>query len=587
MNFLVASWNPDDPEHSARAREIHMRIKAHWSVLIDRPGFFAAVDRRGSAHWATALLDADRGLVIGQLFDRSSTDSGRVLPATAEAWSGKSPSEIGHSLVNRAWGAYVAILRDDDGSNTITVIRDPLGALDCITWDVGGVRFVASRLTPQIVEETQPTLSFDWSKIHEFVSAPVSVSEGLGFTHINAIPPGTACTISGQTMCEEILWRPADFCPPRVPASDADPDHLTAVIDSCVEAWSSCYGRAVAELSGGLDSAIVAAALRTTPHSPVEHWFNYFSLDPQGDERSYARSVSERLCLPLSEILREGPSLCMSDFNALSRNARPDMNGMDVHYDRDLALRAAAMGAEAIFTGQGGDAVFFQMPTALVAGDTSCSPAEMVRRMTAVARWTRSTVWSVASQNLASRWRAMKSPQPAPSYLSQRSVPRLPRWLDDTADLSPAKRLQIWGLANSRAYFGDCQRSRAADLVHPLLSQPLVEYVLSIPIIALTDGARDRKLARQAYSQRLPPAVAWRHGKGDLTSFYGRMIAHSAGFLREHLCEGMLAAQGIIDRSKIAALLNPERLAHEDSYTEILTTALVESWLQHWRTSSE
>lgn len=583
MNFLVASWDPDDPEHSARAAEIHMHIEAGWSVLIDQPGFFATVDHRDSSRWATVVLDADRGVIVGQLFDRSSTDIGRVAAATAKAWSGRTPGEIGRHLVRHAWGAYVAILRGENGSSAITVIRDPLGALDCITWNTGGVRIIASGLTPQIVEATQPSLTFDWGTVHEFVSAPVSVSEGLGFANMSAITPGTACTISGQTICEETLWRPADFCPPRVRPSEADPHRLAAVIDSCVAAWSSCYGRAVAELSGGLDSAIVAAALRTVTHSPVGHWFNYFSSDPQGDERSYARSVSERLRLPLSEIPREERSLCTCDFDGLSHDARPGMNGMDIHYDQDLALRAEAMGAEAIFTGQGGDAVFFQMPSALVAGDTRCSPPVMMRRMTSVARWTRSTIWSVISQNLAARWRPMHSLQPAPPFLSRQPEQRLHRWLDDTPDLSPAKRLQIWGLANSRAYFGNCQRSRGADLVHPLLSQPLVEYALSIPIIALTDGERDRKLARRAYSQRLPAAVIERHGKGDLTSFYGRTIAKSAGFLREHLCEGMLAAEGVIDRAKVAELLNPERLAHVDFYTELLTTALVESWLQHWR----
>ncbi len=263
------------------------------------------------------------------------------------------------------------------------------------------------------------------------------------------------------------------------------------------------------------------------------------------------------------------------------------MTGMEVHYDRDLGDRAASAAAEAIFTGQGGDAVFFQMPTALVAADTlygSPGIAAIGRAMVDVAGWTRSTIWSVARQAVLGRWRAMRSPQPIPYFLAGPEIQtsRLHHWLDDTGDLPPAKRMQLWGLANSRVYFGDSWRSRTCDLVHPLLSQPLVEHVLAIPVIGLTGGNGDRRLARQAYAQRLPESVVRRHGKGDLTAFYGRMIARSTEYLQDHLCEGLLAGHGIVNRNMLAIVLDPERLAHEDAYTEILTTALVESWVRHW-----
>jgi asparagine synthase (glutamine-hydrolysing) len=585
MDFVIAAWPVEETSARERAMQIKQALPGTWHVVTDVPGFFAACHDRQRGQWQAVSLD-DRGVILGQLFDRSATDKGNVAPASPASWAGSDPQYVGGNLMAKVWGAYVAVLRQGTAGG-IAVIRDPMGALDCLTWRVAGVRIIASRLIPEIVAAARPSAAIDWDRVAGFVAVPVSVSEALGFKDISAIAPGGLSRIVNDTISEQPLWRPANFCPPHAAARPPDPDNLSAMVDACVAAWASRYDKAVAELSGGLDSSIVASALRTGDHAPVEGWFNYFISDAQGDERRYARAISARLNIPLIEVLREGRALTSNDLAALSTGARPGMTGMDVHYDSDLGGRATSAGAEAIFTGQGGDAVFFQMPTALVAADALYGLRGLVgigRTIVDVAGWTRSTVWSVARQAVLGRWRAMHSPQPIPSFLAGPYIraSRLHHWLDDTGGLPPAKRMQLWGLANSRVYFGDSERSRICDLVHPLLSQPLVEHVLAIPVIGLTGGDGDRKLARRAYGQRLPETVVWRHGKGDLTAFYGRMIARSAGFLRDHLCGGLLAEHGIVDRNMLAGLLDPDRLAHEDAYTEILTTALVESWVRQW-----
>ena len=578
-DFRVLHWDPTNAAAAAAAVGLRRALSGGWQFVMDLDGFVAALPLGADCDRLCHRIGDDRGLAIGQMFDRAATERGAVFRAAVRDWCKPDALATARAVVDRAWGAYVVVLRD---RGDIAVIRDPLGALDCLTWHCDGVRVLGGDPTSRPAATAAVTI--DWDRVAALVATPTEASEALALTGIASIAYGSLTRFAGGTVTTVPLWRPADFCPPRVAAAAADAPRLAAMVDACVAAWASAFDTGVAELSGGLDSAIVAAALQRCRPAPVDHWVNYHALDPQADERDFARAIARRLGLVLIEVARGSRALGSADLAALATAARPGISGMDVHYDHDLGARAAARRCQAIFTGQGGDAVFFQMPTRLVAADLRRDrTGSRAQALVDIARWTRSTVWATAGAALFARHQPPGSaPPPGVLSLGGRAPVAAHLWLDDSSDLSPAKRLQVWGLANSRVYFGPSARARQAEVVHPLLSQPLVEHVLGIPVIGLTGGRGDRRLARQAFAGRLPPAVLSRHGKGDLTAFYGRLVARSAPFLRDHLGGGVLAEQGLIDRRGVAALLAPEALAVADCYTEILTTAVIESWARHW-----
>jgi asparagine synthase (glutamine-hydrolysing) len=119
-------------------------------------------------------------------------------------------------------------------------------------------------------------------------------------------------------------------------------------------------------------------------------------------------------------------------------------------------------------------------------------------------------------------------------------------------------------------------------MIHPLMSQPLIEHVLAIPAIDLTFGCRERALARAAFSRRLPALLIDRRGKGDLTLYFGRMLAASTAFLREYLLDGQLAAHRAIDRTALEAILTPDLLMQQDHYSELMTAIVMERWARVW-----
>ena len=76
-----------------------------------------------------------------------------------------------------------------------------------------------------------------------------------------------------------------------------------------------------------------------------------------------------------------------------------------------------------------------------------------------------------------------------------------------------------------------------------------VELALGLSVPLLTDDGRaDRRLARAAFADRLPPEILHRRSKGEMTAYFGRQAAASIPFLRDHLLGGRLAARGLIDR---------------------------------------
>ena len=569
--YVVFTWQPGNVDAVAqRAREA---LGPGWRPLISVPGFFAAVPVTTPDSDAF-VLDNERGVVIGQLFDRAATDAGRVARAAPQRWPAASAASLAQALVSLTWGSYVVVLR---GNGAPTVIRDPLGAQECLTWQNAGIRIIASCPFPALSDTFPRDNTVDWVRLADLLAAPAASGEALALTHLAAAPYGAVTRLGAVATVSTPTWHPASFCPPRVPPAAADSERLAMVVDACVAAWASAHPRICGELSGGLDSAIVAAALQRTGGAGA--WFNFYCSDPQGDERSFARAVGDALDLTLVEVCRSGRALTAADLQPLSTGARPGVNGMDVHYDRDMGERAAELGSTAIFTGQGGDAVFFQMPTRLIAAevfDRMRGGPRQPGRLSEIARSTRSTLWTVAATALTrGRWPRVSGAAGALAGSSH-------RWLADTGDLSPAKRLQLWGLANSRVCFAGSQRSAGGEVVHPLLSQPLVEHVLAIPVLGLTGGGSgDRFLARKAYAGRVPDQVRLRHGKGDLTAFYGRLVARSASMLRDHLDDGVLAAHGLIGKADLERF-DPAHLAGHDCYIELLGTALIESWARHW-----
>jgi len=516
--------------------------------------------------------------LIGDVFNRARSSFRPAL--TGDTYE--------HKMTDRFWGRYVGVRLNGRGELD-AVMRDPSGALECVTWRQNSLTLVASETPEWLIQALRPKWRIDYDRVQAVLRDPLTAWNELALEGPRALLPGAfqALNVPDPPVA---LWRPGHIA--RAGAFDnADDDvaarALTDAVDEVVSGYGRLNCRMGAEVSGGLDSSIVAASLKSVAKADVRLWLNAYGPDPEADEREFARALEAKVGIELTFAARRAGRITEADLMAISGHLRPGLNALDMTQDQDWRERWRDAGVTAVLTGKGGDSVFVQAANGDVFSDlwrargwrASFSPS-----LVSLARSDERTVWSLL-QNArragqgdpgVSRSRSLLVPgDAAPSH------PAHP-WMKDADGLGPSKRYQIAGVVNGLTFQAPSAQTEVADLLHPLLAQPVVETCLALSAPQLTLGGHDRALARLAFRDRLPDVIAARRSKGEMTAFYGHRIANSLDVLRPWLMDGLLAARGLIDREAVERLLTREQLIWRGGYGDIMIAAAVEGWVRVW-----
>lgn len=543
--YVCLDWSGGDAIAGGLARSIKDAAMAHGYV----EGDVAASRWVGTCGPRPPPLNrlAPDCLVIGDLYAHPDRRSMAPCPPGDQAMAGW--------LSRARWGRYI-VLFTDPNARVRAIFRDPSGALEAFTWVCSGVRLAASSTPDWLMALASPPIRFNWALLKRVLAEPETVHGDLALRDMQAVRPGGLLNVGGAATR---IWTPESFARgPAKAAGDAAAD-LRWTLDYCVSALAGTEAIGV-ELSGGLDSSIVGGALRGV-RAPVRLALNSFGAgDPATDERVFARAMADRVGLSLTERARPAVAYDADAFEQTAGDPRPSQNGRDLTNDLVVAAACCEAGVDRLMTGKGGDALFFQTPTALAFADlwtTQPLHALTSSLLTGVARWTRTSAWSVLAAAVA----------------ASRS---------DRSGIPPAKRLQIDGILSGLAYYSACRRFETVDMVHPLMSQPLIEWALRTPVPHLVEGGRDRALARATFADRLPQAIAARRGKGDYGAYYNRQVAANLPFLRAYLLDGRLAVEGVLNRSEMETRLHPDALRWQGGAARILAAVSLEAWVRRW-----
>jgi asparagine synthase (glutamine-hydrolysing) len=592
FRYLVLAWDPLRPDCSARIVRLRHRLlrSGEWSPSIDVPGLFVATtgsDRRNNGAWP---LTSGRGVILGRLFDAQVADT---PPCAGAPPSGPSLEAVARtscaSLIESHWGRYVAVLRGDAG---ITVVRDPGGALPCFVRHIRGVWLVFSWLEDSIDllgPEGVPPL--DWEAIRALLLLGALGGHATALDGVTAVLPGQRVRLGAHAARGEMLWAPAAIArdPLDLPASQAA-DLLLQTTERCVGAWAGAGGRILLRLSGGVDSAIVLACLTKTRDPESIICLNYHSPGADGDERGYARQAASMAGCRLIEAPRD-TGYRLERVLAMALTPCPTSIAGRLTADTDAA-HARSVGAPAMFTGGGGDQLYFEFRRWWPAADylrlRGFGPGFLRAAMSA-ARLGGQSVWQTLRLALSDQLR-----RGAPSIAAGGSLSLAgPGLMDGTPDLARfvhplgraahglpiGKSVQLSQLLFPMEYYDPIARQAAPELVNPLLSQPLVELCLRLPTYLLTEGGQPRGLARLAFAHRIPRAIALRRSKGGMEEHLSTVVAQNRDVVRTLLLEGQLVRRGLIDRRRVEEALSTARDAPAASTAEILSCVGIEAWL--------
>ncbi|TMJ13373.1 MAG: asparagine synthase [Alphaproteobacteria bacterium] len=550
--------------------------KAGLTVRCSTPALLLAC----SSELDCILLDDGAGALLGRGFERGTN---RKVDANAlQPLADRQPS----AWTERFWGAWLAIVKPAGAVGY--AVREPSGLFPAYYAAGEASLFVASDAT--LLREVRAIGgAIAWPRLASGLVHPdLRVSE-TALSGCNELIPGCALRLPG--LGQELAWSPADHAsgPKEVRSLKWSADELRETLQACVAAWSRGSRRLLLELSGGLDSSIVAACLAAAGADVVAA--TMVSPTPDGDERIYAAAVAEHLGIPL--IVKHLDPLQV-DFSrsAAAHLPRPSSHAFSQAADALLLEASAEAGADAFICGAGGDNVFGFMGSAAPAADALLASGSLLPFAAALADLALvhdTSVWHAgllaARQVLLSpfprRWPAESSLLSRECIAAARSCSAAHPWLA-AGTLLPGKRRHVEAILAIQNHLESLERTAFAPLYAPLLSTPVVECCLAVPSWLWNSGGRNRAVARQAFQAMLPASIIERRTKGALTGLSGALLRQHRPVIRELLLEGRLAAERMIDRTAVEALLRDDASFSGPGFHRLLEFAQVEAWSRHW-----
>lgn len=555
---------------------------AAWTArLAERTGLVAIVDTGRLVIFAgtgTAWAPVGAcGVVIGDLRAAGST-------AKVERLAAEPPDVLGRRLVDHCWGDYVAITEHADGGGAASIFaaRAPSG-VHAFRARRDGLVFLSSHiellhalgLAPAVIDVDFLAHHLAFSRLH---------TGATGIAGVDEILPGESAIETGHGSERRTLWSPWSFAAPdrRIDDFGKAARRVREAVLLAVAALVESHARVALELSGGLDSSIVAAALAAQGRAAIG--INLVTPGGEGDERLYARAVSEQTGIALIEVPIEGDI----DLTHVEPRveARPGMLAMLRLADASFARVGSGEDVAAFVNGTGGDCVFCSLGSSAPAADRLRAHGiglGFARTIRDVARVHDSNIWAVARLAL----RRSRRPRPSPIwprnrlFLNGERLPAEPAfhpWLDEPPGTLGGSRAHVQAILASCAHLDGYGRHTVAPSLFPLLSQPVVEACLAVPSWLWVAGGRDRAVARAAFRADLPRIVTERRTKGGMDAFCARTFEMNRERLRPFLLDGLVAGAGLLDRAAVETYLARPFANRDQSFYHLLPIIDTELW---------
>jgi asparagine synthase (glutamine-hydrolysing) len=530
------------------------------------------------------LLPDGSGVILGWLFARDPFGA-RVRSQHLARATGQTHDMA--TLLHNYWGGYVAVL-GEPSSGSVEVLRDPSGIMPCLRVTTPTCHFLVSDMVTACdagiavgdIDREGLALSLQTGGL------PLQQTALLG---VEELPRGMSVGIGRPNSLPRDRWSPWDHTAfdGRLCYEDAVAAVRKTVEDS-VGAWAACFGTSVLELSGGLDSSVLAACLAGTPACCQA--LNFSTDDRSGDERDYARLVADWTGIGLTEVRHR------LDDVVLGRATYPDLPvpfgrciGQAVEVARSRAIEQEA--ATVSFNGLAGDGVFCFLQSATPIADRMLADGVGLRTLDSIRDVSIQTGCSHATALRLAVQRAWFQParyhwRSRIAFLSAEYQQRDDRWshswLDAPVGTLPGKAAHVASLMRISTHFNAFTSGTTTPSISPLLSQPIVELCLSVPSWFWIRGGRNRAVVRDAFADSLPRAIVERTSKTGPESFCFRVIDRDHDALLRRLMDGSLARWGIIDRAAIEAALGTPSAFMGGDYLRLLELADAEAWVDRW-----
>lgn len=588
--FFAMVWCPGNAvAASSAARLQNELIRAPWDQIPrhEEDGFvltdLSPPPWTGPVRSLLAPESQPRGSALfGQIFN-SETPGKTPKDSDTADWL----STRGSALLADWWGQYVCFLRF---RNSWSVVTEPAASIPCYYCNFDGLTLVFSHLERcGFLDRKRFTLNRDYLSrllIYDRLPGPETA-----LNQVQELPGGCRLDITPFGHRIERLWDPRSIARRGldVPLPEAC-GRLSDTVRQVVSAQSTSRRRIIMSLSGGLDSSIVLGCLATqgkqTDLVAVHHRLGSEDLS----EARFARAAAEKAGCRYSEIVvSHEQTLPAPETHPLSVRPFRQFLQPDI---AALFRGAVELEGASIFTGQGGDHLFLtsRSPHGFIdrLQNKGIGP-EAVRELFNAARLSGKSVFSILLSCMAgepgtnSMLAALELKLAAAGGDPERAADWLPDWATQTGHLPPGKADHVSRLVHLYQLREPLQRSADADIVHPLLSQPLLELSLRLPVYQLCAHGITRGLARLAFRDVLPDPIRTRLTKGYASGYFSQQIEANLPVIKDALLGGALVQTGLLAPQMIEPVLKSGQHRIDSSGKRLLILYTIESWLRSWQ----
>ena len=596
--FISDVKNPHANAATRRLVDGFRQTHQEWRVIDQNQGltlFHAPPSGRSAA---AIVLPAGMGAVLGTLFPKNLDLSPRDWkPVIQGLCAEEVVRSSGRRLMNDYWGGYVAFLTGGEGS-VHHVLRDCSGKMPCYMVELDDATIVAGNIN-DLSGLDLPIFSINTRFLAGFVHNSELAQRECALNEVKELLAGECLELRAGRRTQFTLWDPRAICR-ESPLEDFDEAarQVRAVTQSCVDFWASKYDRVVHQLSGGLDSSAILGCLKRSAYRPQIICVHQESSGTGESEAAFARLAADAAGVEL--VVEPGfseQSAYDERIFRLPRAPKPSVAHLGIAVESELrnAIPARTR-AEAIWDGQGGDHLFFQVRSAFGAVDYAFHHGiggDFFQQVRDAAGLSRSSYWGILRKSLGLGllrfgWRPEDEYHREATFLNPEALPVdiidyiWQPWSKDCSDLPPGKRWQIGLLACLIHRHRPVPGLQYADQHHPLLSQPLLELCLRIPTYTLLRGGIDRALERAAFRDCVPEPIIRRENKGSIAAAFMNKVRESLPFVRDLLLDGVLAKQGIIVRSSLESYLAGNRPMNPKVLWPFLSCMAAEVWARKW-----
>jgi len=504
----------------------------------------------------------------------------------------------GKWLADNIWGDYVIILIEEE-NNSLSIYRDPIGYAT-IYYLVTDQYIIFSTKLELFAIYNENILLKDIGYLTSFIVYGSQTTSQTPFLNIKELEPGNMLKITKTKIKKEIFWDPIDHVSNQYTRSFTLHHKLKETIIKYVNESKGIY----LELSGGLDSSTLLSVLcdisKYTKQKIIASTVYYPSI-AAANELIYAREIAKSFEVTLVEVNGENylPFTNLLKNELLYNWDKPSAQLLQLSLHKYHTELAKHFNCENVFNGFGGDQLFqakYDNPIYLCDYLLNCNFKHLLVEATSISyndgvplilifwQTIKNLYFHFANKYEHYKW----TNEYADWYtrelieLANKKIPK-PPFAKGLRKIMPSKVLHILDIYDSFAQTDRMYRDKITPLYHPFLSQPIVEYVLTIPTEQLYTANMDRKVIRSEMRNIIPRSIIKRFSKGEYTGIYQMGIKNNYNEVQELLLGGWLAKNKLINKEKLKIDLYKTSQGFSTNIWPILNAAALEIWLLAWR----